>query len=171
MKVQFKYKEKDLKNVIKKSRLRNFIINTIIDIAIIVIGIVYIILASNDGNYQIYLGYLFSASGLLLYGYFLYKEYKYYKSCLSYNNEDDIISYEFEGNDVSGDIFSIDEISSVKAYNLLNIYDLKDYIILIYNNSELVYFPKNQISNLEAKNIVSIVNAKKSISKKNNWYF
>ena len=59
MKVQFKYKEKDLKNVIKKSRLRNFIINTIIDIAIIIIGIVYIILASNDGNYQIYLGYLF----------------------------------------------------------------------------------------------------------------
>lgn len=166
MKVQFKYKEKDLKKVIKKSRLRNFIINTIIDIAIIVIGIVYVILSSNDGNYQIYLGYIFSAAGVLLYGYFLYKEYKYYKTCLSYNNEDDIISYEFEGNDVKGDIFSSNEVSLVKAYNLLNLYDLKDYIILIYNNNELVYFPKNQISNLEAKNIVSNANAKKSISKK-----
>ena len=70
MKVQFTYKESDLKTAVRKSRLRELIMNVIMDAAIVILGIVFIILSMNDNNYNTYLGYIFSACGILLFLYY-----------------------------------------------------------------------------------------------------
>lgn len=168
MKVQFTYKENDLKNVIKKSRLRDFILNLVMDVIIVILGIVFIILAINDNNYKIYLGYIFSASGIILFLYYLFKEYKLMKEYLSYNNDGDIITYEINGSDITGDIFGPNNSSTTKIYNIYNLYNFDKYIVVVCCKNDIVYFPKDQISKLDQNNIINIINSKKTISKKNN---
>ena len=167
MKVQFTYKESDLKTAVRKSRLRELIINVIMDAAIVILGIVFIILSMNDNNYNTYLGYIFSACGILLFLYYLYKENKLMKDYLSYNNDGDIISYEITGSDISGDIFGPNNTSTTKIYNIYGLNNFDKYIVVACAKNDIIYFPKDQLSNLEQNNIINIINSKKTISKKN----
>lgn len=166
MTLNFDYKKKDFNKVFLRTTLINLIINVVLDIIIVVLGILYLIFSNSDGAYQIYLGYIFIGVGILLFLYSLFKEYKTKEKYASIKNENDKVSYEISGSEIKGDIFTLDNISSIKIYNILNVIDTKNYIILLLTHCDFIYFPKDQLSNLDCKNILNVIKQNRTISRK-----